>query len=441
MSCMAVFALLVVSTVSVQAGSWAVTGSICLGSNVVRVVADPHRSLLYAIDRVNSDVLIVDLTQQTIAKKLYVGKDPSDCDIDATGDLLFVANAGPGTGTPGSNRIGVIDLNNRTLKTSYSTPLRAEHVTAGKQGRLYFNAGFALWNGGDAHTLNTDTGADLGSFAGIKTGMVISSDKSRLYGQYIYDGNLGQMGVWDVSSGAITLVDTLGYSPYPYGWDYDNYCLSGNDRYLGYGYVMFNSTNLWDAIGIFPEQIHALNYDGSVAFGESAIWDATTFAIHGDATKIADLPFVTTVMSFDAQAGVLYAFNPVNKTIYQFEPVTAHGISYRWLTRFGLDTNDTVEAQDVDHDGITTLAEWTLDSNPTNSTPPFSLNSISSGLLTAENSSSVRRYEVLRTENLLSPFWEPIAEVQGTGSNLVINVTADMNLRQTGFYQLRVKVY
>jgi len=89
--------------------------------------------------------------------------------------------------------------------------------------------------------------------------------------------------------------------------------------------VLFNATNLLDAIGLFQEQVYALNFDGSIAFGQSAIWDTTTFAIHGDATKIADLPFVTSVMTFDPGAQVLYALNSADSTIYQIEPVTVRG--------------------------------------------------------------------------------------------------------------------
>ena len=148
--------------------------------------------------------------------------------------------------------------------------------------------------------------------------MVISSDKTRLYGQYVYDGNLGQMGVFDVSTDVIPIVDQLGYPPYAsnYGWGPDNYTLSGNDQFLAFGDVYFNAKNLSQQYGVFDEYIYALNYDGTVAFGQSAIWDPTTFPIHGSATKIQDLPFTTTVMNFDPTHNVLYLGNTTESKLY-----------------------------------------------------------------------------------------------------------------------------
>jgi len=189
-----VFAISMMSPLAATAGTWAVSRKIPLGTSVVRVLADPNRNWVYAIDRQNSDILFINLLTGSPEKKLYVGKDPTDFDIDATGNFLYIANKGPGTGVAGSWRIGVVALSNQTLVTSYITSVVAENVTAGRAGRLYYNSAFDNWNGGDAHAVNTITGADLGSFAIVKTRMVISSDKTRLYGQYTYYGNLGQMG-------------------------------------------------------------------------------------------------------------------------------------------------------------------------------------------------------------------------------------------------------
>ena len=312
--------LFVGSVTAARGGSWSVSSRIGLGTSVVQILADPNRRCIYAIDRGNSDILFVDPITQSVLKKIYVGKDPTGFDIDVTGKVLYVANKGPGSEVPGSYRIAVVDLDTKTEVTSYILPQRAVNVTAGRAGRLYYNSGYDLWNSGDAHVLNTVTGVDIGSFAGVKSRMVISTDKTRLFGQYIYYGNLGQMGVWNAASDSPRLVDTMAYSPYPYGWDYDNYCLSGNDRRLAYGRVLFNATNLLNQIGVFPEQIYALNHDGSVAFGSSAIWDSTTFTVHGDATKLMNLPFSTTVMDFDDPTGTLYAFNSTDKSLYVIAP-------------------------------------------------------------------------------------------------------------------------
>lgn|SRR5664280_1041276 len=427
--------LFLISCVAVTGATWAISRKIPVGTNAVRIIADPHRTWVYAIDQQNSDILFINLLTGSVQKHLYVGKDPTDFDIDATGRFLYIANKGPGTGLPGSWRIGVVALTNQTLVTSFITPVEADNVTAGRAGRLYYNSE------GDAHMLNTDTGADLGSFAAIKMRMVIFSNKNRLFGQFVYTGNLGAMGAFDVSSDQITLVDSQYYSPYPYGWDYNNYSLSGDDHYLAYGKILFNSTNLTDQIGQFQEQVYALNRDGTVAFGQASIWDTTTFPIHGDATLITNMPFATTVMDFDVQTNALYAFNSADNSLYVLEQTTTHGIPFRWLARYGLGTNDAVEAQDPDNDSFDNLQEWMLDGNPTNATSALRLEWMSDPQLKVQSTSVARWYELQRTTNLASVNWQVVSQLQGSGSNLVFDVAADRSLRPQAFYRLKPKLY
>jgi hypothetical protein len=309
------------------ATSWQIERSINLGSsNVVQVLADPVRPYVYAIDQGNNQVLFIDLNAGVVTNRLYIGQDPTSCDIDATTNYLYVGNKSTGTGLPGSYQIAVIDLGTQTktnyyvLSTDYinESVVDAINVTAGRNGRLYYNSGNDIWNYGASGSIDTTTGTDLGLFDTIKTRMVISSDKSRLYGQRIYTGNLGEMGDFDVSTDDIQLVDQLQYPPYGsnYGWGPDNYTLSGNNLYLAFGDVYFNATNLVVQYGVFSEYIYALNYDGTVAFGESAIWDPTTFAVNGTATKLQDLPFPTTVMTYDSAHDLLYLMNPADSTLY-----------------------------------------------------------------------------------------------------------------------------
>jgi hypothetical protein len=415
--------------------NWAITQKIPLGTNVVRILPDPRRPWVYAIDRQNSDVFFVNLCTASVQKSIYVGKDPSDFDIDVTGNYLYIANKGPGTGLPGSWRIGVVELTNQTLVTSYITSVAAESVRAGRAGRLYYNSG------GEAHSFNTDTGTDLGGFVGMKGRMVIFSDKTRLFGQYVYTGNLGAMGDFDVSTDQITLLDTAYYSPYPYGWDYDNYSLSGDDQRLAYGRILFNPTNFSIQFGLFQEQVYALNRDGSVAFGQGSIWDTTTFPIRGDATRIANMPFATTIMAFDSQTNALYAFNPADHTLCTIEQTTTNGISFRWLAYYGLPTNDSVEMLDPDNDGYTTWQEWLLNSNPTNSIPPLQLGWAPDSCVKVQPTSWLRTYELQRTTNLLSANWQVVAQSQGSGSNLLFDVSASMRALPHAFYRVRARLY
>jgi hypothetical protein len=420
--------------------TWSISQKVPMGTTVERILPDPKRPWVYAIDRQNSNVLFVDLLTASVRRSIYVGKDPSDFDVDVTGDFLYVANKGPGTGLAGSWRIGVVALTNQTLVSSYITSTVAENVRAGRAGRLYYNSGYDLLNRGDAHSLDTTSGTDLGSFGAIKSHMVMLSDKSRLFGQYVYYGNLGAMGDFDVSTDGIALRDTCYYSVYPYGWDYNNYSLSGDSHYLSYGYLLFNPLNFLEQIGEFPEQIYALNGDGTVAFGAASIWDPTTFPIHGDATQIAKMPFAATTMVYDSHTNVLYAFNPSDYTLCAIEETTTHGIPFRWLTYYGLATNDRVELQDVDGDGYTTLQEWLLNANPTNPTPALTLEWISNSAVSVQNTSAVRNYELQRATAIAPGNWQAVKQMQGSGTNLVFDLSADQGTLAKAFYRVTPKL-
>ncbi|MEI6147729.1 MAG: hypothetical protein WCS01_01405, partial [bacterium] len=248
---------------TVWAGQLLPTTQIPLGVSIVQIHDDPGRSAVYAIDRVHSRILFINPEALSVTKSIYVGEDPTGLDIDEGGNVLYVANSGDGSGTPGTYRISLVDLNTQSVVTNFIIPeiyvnfslLHAVNVTAGRQGRLYYNAGYDLWNGGMARAMDADTGDDLGEVAGIKSVMLATFEGSRLYGQYVYYGNLGQMGVWDISSDDITQTGSYGYSPYSddYGWRYTNYSISDDERYVAYGQTLFASTNLSCQYGVLPE--------------------------------------------------------------------------------------------------------------------------------------------------------------------------------------------
>jgi len=133
--------------------------------------------------------------------------------------------------------------------------LWANNVTAGRAGRLYYNAAYDLWNGGDAHAVNTDTVADLGSFVCKDADGNIHEQNATFWAIHLLwqswsNGGFRRIRRSDHSG------DSIGYSPYPYGWDYDNYCLSGDDQHLAYGKILFNRQNFTIQDGQFLEQVY-----------------------------------------------------------------------------------------------------------------------------------------------------------------------------------------
>ncbi len=125
--------------------------------------------------------------------------------------------------------------------------------------------------------------------------------------------------------------------------------------------------------------------------------------------------------------------NAVGQTQLQatFEPIyTTNGIPYIWLDKYGITNfNDSVETQDLDEDGHNNLEEYIADTNPTNPASIFYA-SMTPDTLSLYNTSTSRTYFVSHTTNLLNITWDNYTNnIQGTGSNLILETTSP------GFYK------
>jgi DNA-binding beta-propeller fold protein YncE len=309
-----------------ETNTWTITDSIPLDTIVVNLLKDPQRNYLYAIDRTDSKVLFIDLDSKLI-NKLYVGKLPTSIVINDAGDKLYVANGGTGAGLSGDYQIAVVDIATQTKSHHFLTTSKPVNLVMGLSNRLYYNngswdAGAEISTGGSTGIIDLETETQLRSIGfSLKSRMVVNDDRTKLYAQYVYSGNLGKMGVFDVENIAPFKLDESSYSPYPYGWDYNNYTISADGNRLAYGKVLFNADNLIIQYGVFSELIHALNSDGSVAFGKNSIWDTSTFSTSGDASELFNHNLESSVMTFNSVSNTLYAFTPTDYSIKKLEPI------------------------------------------------------------------------------------------------------------------------
>lgn len=345
--------------ISVHAqGDWEIADSIPLDAIIVDLIKDPARPYLYALNRTDSTVLFIDLELKTISE-LYVGKLPTSLALNSTNDKLYVANAGTGSGTPGGYQIAVVDIATKTKSHHFLTTYKPVNIVIGNNDRLYYNYGDWSFGDIDSHSnygntgvINLSTETEIGTIGNfrMRNRMVMNDDKTKLYGQYVYSGNLGQMGVFDVETDTIFKLDDHPYSPYAYeyGWGYNNYSISTDGNRLAYGYVLFNADNLLIQYGVFQELTYALNEDGSIAFGSDYIWDTGSFATTGEATAIMNHNLDAKVMVYDSVEKTLYAFSPNDYSIKSLTIVS-----------------DTEPRVDQDADGLDIEEETTYGTDPT----------------------------------------------------------------------------
>jgi DNA-binding beta-propeller fold protein YncE len=271
---------------------------IAVNSQVERMLVDPRRPYLYAIDRVNNSLHFVNLTSQAVDKTIFVGSAPTSLDINMAGSELYVANSG-------STEIAVVDLTTREKARSLlvepfstSTTGYPYRVAATTGNTLVFASQDSF---SSLRLANAATGATLATATGSYAGpLVASPDGTRVYtgGYYLTR--------YDIVGATIRQVDrstAFESSTYPVS-------RSGDGAYLFYGSKKVLSTNLVSTLGTFPELIQVASANGGLAVGTLRVYDGNTFIAK------ATLPLSASLMAISPDDKTLYLYQSITSRIY-----------------------------------------------------------------------------------------------------------------------------
>jgi hypothetical protein len=253
--------------------------------NITKMVADPQRPYLYAIQPPelagqSGLLLFINATNGNIDKTLPIGINPVDLSINRAEDRLYVASWT-------EMWTYVVDLQAQTLLPSLSLGTDVFKINAGRQGRLV-TEGMDQWITGNL--IDTTDGASLAS-VWLREGDGDFDPTGRYY--YHVDNN--------ISDAAITKYDTLADT-------FDGVASSGaRGSYYGSrnlvisadGSRLFWTRMVFDAdlvsYGMVPGEVYSCSTNGRVAFGDAQAYDGQTCeAIH-------NLPASTTVSVVDGQ--------------------------------------------------------------------------------------------------------------------------------------------
>ncbi len=278
--------------------------NIDLGVNIVRMIIDPERPYIYALDRINNSLLFINKDTKTVEKTIFAGSKPSDIDISLDNSKAYVANYG-------SNQIAVVDLETQEIVNN-----------------LFVEVG--TWDGGNPYRLACLADDKIvfvseNQWVNIKLVSAINgSTISTVLGNAYYPGLLTN------SSGTIVFVTESGSSGseiirYDLTGDMLNKVdqsdagsanglrdgsISGNDTYIFHLGSKYLTHNLSTKLGSFSEKIIDCNYDGSIAIGEEYIWDAETFSI------IKPLPVSSSILRLDNDDNTIYIYDNNTSKIY-----------------------------------------------------------------------------------------------------------------------------
>ncbi len=267
-----------------------------VGTSISKMMDDPSRAYIYALDDENNELLFINKDSKTVEKAIYVGSSPKSMDMNDDFSKLYIANNG-------SSLVSVVDLNSQEKESD----LQVETPPSYKPFSIVW-----LKGGYIAYSCYSD---DFVRIANAQTGALVDKSIS-IYGKYIATNKAhdklivpqyGSLVIYSFNSGTLTEVASLeqqfgGFSKEVFVTsDYANIFVEKKK---------YATNNLDVLLGTFEQDIHAINFDGSIVAGSSQIFNGNMF------TTIVELPFPSYVKVFGTDGKTLYSFHSNLKKIY-----------------------------------------------------------------------------------------------------------------------------
>ena len=279
--------------------------NIDLGFSIEKMKLDKERPYIYALDKINGNLLFINRTNTNVEKMIYVGANPVDMDISKDNMLLYIV-------LRYEKKIAVIDLETQektdefSVETQYDDDYLYRIATMGDQYLIVAEEDQTI----DVLMIDTETQADHQNidFASIKeAGLITNSEKDVLF--------ITESGTTGSSIHRLNLVnESLSYdqeSTSSTNFETRDACISGNDDYIFYNRYKLNSSDLTPTNDQrFSESIISCTYDGNIAFGQKYIWNTLNFTI------IDSMPFSSNLKVLSPDEEILYIYNNSNSKIY-----------------------------------------------------------------------------------------------------------------------------
>jgi uncharacterized delta-60 repeat protein len=294
------------------------------GRNLVKLLPDYARPRVYALDSGamlnRGKLLALNPTNGSILAEITVGMNPTDMAMASGGAALYVINTG-------SRTISRVDLGtfNVTAEKTISTPNTYSpsnplHIAAGRSNLVYFTDG--AW----APSITTFDFArgtnvvvdDDGNGAG---GILCGQSGSTLYRWRQYGWGAGNVNSWlsryDIYTNLhLTLLEDSFTSWRRDPFDTPIFLDLAETRVFN-KQQMFSATNVSVLISQFSESIYAITWDGSLAFGNTQIFNANSGA------SMTNLDFSATVQTVNRDQSRLFRYNAstTNLVIYDMASI------------------------------------------------------------------------------------------------------------------------
>ena len=289
------------------------------GRVIVKLVPDYLRPQMFALNRGNGTgpgtLLALSATNGTLLNEINVGIRPTDMARSPAGEALYVINGG-------SRTISKVDL--ATFTVSAEVPITTPgtydvnnplYLTVGRSNLVYFTDGgwapsvtvFDYANGTNVSVFNDGNG--VGGLLATRAGTI-------LYTWRQYGWGAGNVNSWvtrnDASTGTINPLETSFVS-----WRRDPIdtpiFLDAAERWVFNKQQMFVATNVSILLTSFTENIYAISYDGSLAFGPTTVFNTQ------NGIAVTNFNFSTTVQALSGDQKKFFRYNTATTNLLVYD--------------------------------------------------------------------------------------------------------------------------
>jgi alpha-tubulin suppressor-like RCC1 family protein len=277
--------------------------------NVVKLLPDPARPRVYALNRGNGTssgtLVALNSANGAVLAEISLGLNPTDMALSATGDALYAINTGGRT-------LMKVDLSTFTLAAvrAISTPNsydqnNALHVAAGSSNLVYFTDGG--WSPG-VYSFNFPGGTNISQWdddTGIG-GLTVTRDGRTMFSWRQYGWSAGDLTSWvtrfSIAAGVLTRQEISFSSGRRDPFD-TPVLLNDAETLVFNKQQVFAATNVSILIREFGENIYGISRGGELAFGNSRVYSTWT------GMQLTNLPIASTVQTVSSDNLNLFLYH------------------------------------------------------------------------------------------------------------------------------------
>ncbi len=258
--------------------------SLFVGGGVTKLVADPHRCLLYALNTGDpSELLVIDTSTKTELTRVAFAQRADDLDLSPGGGWLVVSH-------DAAHSLSVIDPAAWTVSTmpTVSDPFDIEVDDTGRVFYVELDQWVAIRRIGLRSGPRSD--ALISGIPGLPSNYR-AAIKLSPNGALLYVGDSGgssELRKYEVLTGALVKADASAWKSSRFSYAERHVYLSPNGRHVYYAGYQLDSQNLARVNGQTSEKVFAEDLAGTFAVGSRRVFDAETLRVIGTLPHRAD---------------------------------------------------------------------------------------------------------------------------------------------------------